>query len=309
MNCFEWYSCIIHALNKLINIKVNSARSVCNTLFKMFEMFNALFAFTLLIVYLTSSFEMHKLNDIVKNINEFVMSLTFVWESEKKNFSCNISIFFSNIIVIWSVSLHFNNKNWESFLNNWLSILTHFAKHHIDLSALFSSCICDLKCAHFACWMILFLWSLCFRYSFHAFSVLCVFHMIYSHLDFITIFEQFEFQKFFAQLDNFVKKVDFLTIFCNILITLHTLLFIIILLFKEWLDKRCICRYALNASVFIFFHNHQVEDCIEVVYKHSSVTIKRWFNSWCKLMHTLHLHVMNCIFSLLKTRLIVVNWL
>ena len=26
--------------------------------------------------------------------------------------------------------LHFNDKNWESFLNNWLSILTHFAKYY-----------------------------------------------------------------------------------------------------------------------------------------------------------------------------------
>ncbi len=98
-------------------------------------------------------------------------------------------------------------------------------------------------------------------------------------------------------------------IFCSILITSHILLFIIILLFKEWFNERCICRYALNASVFIFFHNHWVEDCTEVVYKQSSVTIERWFNSWCRSMCILHLHVMNCIFSLLKTKLIIVNWL
>ncbi len=237
------------------------------------------------------------------------MLLISVWESEEKNFSCNISIFFSNVIVIWSVLLRFNDENWESFLNSWLSILTHFAKHNIDLSASLNLCICDLRCAHFACWMILFLWSLCFRYSFYASSVLCIFHIICNHLDFITIFEQFEFQKFFAQLDNFVKKINFSMIFCNILITLHTLSFIIILLFKERFDERCICKYAFNASVFIFFHNHWVEDCTEVVCKQSSVIIKRWFNSWCKLMCILHLHVMNCIFSLLKTKSIVVNWL
>ena len=44
----------------------------------MFEMFNALSAFILLIVYLTSSSEMCKLNDTVKNINEFAMSLMFI---------------------------------------------------------------------------------------------------------------------------------------------------------------------------------------------------------------------------------------
>ena len=205
------------------------------------------------------------------------------------------------------MSLCFNDKNWESFLDNWLSILTHFAKHNINLSASLSSCIYDLKCARFACWMILFLWSLCFKYSFHASNVLCIFHMICNHLDFITIFKQFDIQKFFAWLDDFVKKIDFSIIFCSILITLHTLSFIIILLFKERFNERCIRRYALNASVFIFFHSHQVEDCTKVVCKHSFMTIKRWFNSWCKSMRTLHLHVINCIFSLLKTRLIVVN--
>ncbi len=309
LNCFEWYLCIIHALNKHVNIKISFAKSVCSALFEMSEMSDALSAFILLIVYLTSSSEMCKSNVTVKSINESVMLLTSVWESERKNLSCNILIFFLNVVVIWLVSLHFNDKNSESFLDSWLLILTYFAKHHIDLSASLSSCICDLKCAHFTCWIILFLWSLCFRYLFHAFNVLCVFHTICSHLDFITIFKQFEFQKFFAQLDDFVKRVNFSMIFCNILITLHILSFIIILLFKEWFNERCICRYALNASVFIFFHNHQVEDCTEVVCRHSSVTIKRWFNSWCKLMCTSHLHVMNCIFSLLKTRLIVVNWL
>ncbi len=198
LNCLEWYLCITHALNKLVSIKISSARLVCSTLFEMFEISDALSAFILLIICLTSSSEMCKSDDTVKNINELAMSLMFIWESEEKNFSCNISIFFSNIIVICSVSLYFNDENWESFLDSWLSILTHFAKHHIDLSASLSSCICDLKCARFTCWMILFLWSLCFRYLFHAFSMLCIFHTICSYLDFVTIFEQFEFQKFFA---------------------------------------------------------------------------------------------------------------
>ncbi len=309
LNCLKWYLYVTYALNKLISIKISSARFICNALFEMSEMFNALFAFILLIVYLTSFSEMCKSNDIVKNINEFAISLMFIWENERKNFSCNISIFFLNVVVICSMSLHFNDENWESFLNSWLSILTHFAKHYIDLNALLNSCICDLKCARFACWMILFLWSLCFRYSFHASNVLCIFHTIRSHLDFITIFEQFEFQKFFAWLDDFVKKINFSMISCNILITLHTLSFIIVLLFKERFNKRCICKYTLNSSVFIFFHNHWVEDCTEVVCRQSSVTIERWFNSWCRSMHILHLHVMNCIFSLLKTKSIVVNWL
>jgi len=173
------------------------------------------------------------------------------------------------------MSLRFNDKNWESFLDSWLLILTYFAKHHIDLSASLSLCICDLKCMHFACWMILFLWSLCFRYLFHTSSVLCIFHTIHSYLDFIIIFEQFKFQKFFTQFDDFVKRINFSMIFCNILITLHILSFIIILLFKEWFNERCICKYALNAFVFIFFYNYWVEDYTEVVYKQSSITIER----------------------------------
>ena len=120
--------------------------------------------------------------------------------------------------------------------------MIHFTKHHIDLSMLLSLCIYDLKCARFACWMILFLWSLCFRYSFHAFNMLCIFHIICNCLDFVIIFEQFKFQKFFAQLNDFVMKINFSMIFCNILITLHTLSFIIILLFKERFNERCICR-------------------------------------------------------------------
>ncbi len=98
-------------------------------------------------------------------------------------------------------------------------------------------------------------------------------------------------------------------IFCNVLITLHILSFIIILLFKKRFNEKCICKYTFNVSVFIFFHSHWVEDYTEVVYKQSFMTIERWFDSWCKSMHILHLHIMNCIFSLLKTKSIIVNWL
>jgi len=111
----------------------------------------------------------------------------------------------------------------------------------ISLASL-NSCICDLKCMHFVCWIILFLWSLCFRYSFYTSNVLCVFHIIHSHLDFIITSKQLWFQKSFAQFDDFVKKINFLMIFCNTLIILHTLSFIIVLLFKEHFKDKCICR-------------------------------------------------------------------
>ncbi len=68
-------------------------------------------------------------------------------------------------------------------------------------------------------------------------------------------------------------------------------------------------RLIFNTSVFIFFQSHQVKNCTEIVYKHSFVMIERWFDFWCRSIRILHLRVMNCIFSLLKTRSIVVNWL
>ncbi len=229
LNCFKEYLCVMHALNKLVSTEISFARLTWSTLFKISEVFDALSAFTHLIICFTSSFVMRELNETVRNMNDFAMSLTFAWEDEKKNFSRSISIFFLNVIVIWLMLLHFSDENRESFLNNWLSILAHFAKHHINLSALLNSCICNLKCVHFVCWMILFLWSLCFRYSFHAFNIFYVFHIICSHLDFITTSKQLWFQKSLAQFDNFVKRVNFLMIFCNTLIILHTLSFIIAL--------------------------------------------------------------------------------
>ena len=35
----------MHALNKLVNIKVNFVKLICNTLFEILNMFNALSAF------------------------------------------------------------------------------------------------------------------------------------------------------------------------------------------------------------------------------------------------------------------------
>ncbi len=128
----------------------------------------------------------------------------------KRTFLAVSRFFFSNVVVIWSMLLHFSDKNWESFLDSWLSILAHFAKHHINLNASLNSCICDLKCAHFICRMILFLWSLCFKYSFHASNVSCVFHMICSRLDFITTSKQlwFKFKIIKTVIIKFIKWIN-----------------------------------------------------------------------------------------------------
>ncbi len=170
-------------------------------------------------------------------LSEIWMILRCRWHSLEKmrerTFFAVSWFFFLNVVIIWLMLLHFSDKNWESFLDSWLSILAHFAKRHIDLNALLSSCIYVLKCAHFICWMILFLWSLCFRYSFHASNVSCIFHMICSYLDFITTSKQLWFQKSLTQFDDFVMKINFLIIFCNTLIILHTLSFIIVLLSRE----------------------------------------------------------------------------
>ena len=121
-------------------------------------------------------------------LSEIWMTLWCCWHSLKKmrerTFLTVSRFFFLNVVVIWLMLLHFNDENWESFLNSWLSILAHFANHHIDFSASLNSCICNLKCMHFICWMILFLWSLCFRYSFHTFNVFYIFHMICNQFDF-----------------------------------------------------------------------------------------------------------------------------
>jgi len=61
--------------------------------------------------------------------------------------------------------------------------------------------------------------------------------------------------------------------------------------------------------VFIFFQSQWIKNGTEIIYKFNSVTIERWFDLWCKSIRTLHLHIINCIFSLLKTKFIIVNWL
>jgi len=229
-------------LNKLVSTEISSVKSAWSALFEISETSDALFAFTRLIVRFISFSEMREFDDTVKDMNEFKMSLTSACESEEKNFSCSISIFSSNVVVMWSVSSRFSDENWESFLDSWLSILAHFAKRHIDFNASLSSCICDLKCVHFVCLMILFLWLLCFRYLFHASNVPCVFHMIRSHLDFVTTSKQLWFQKFLAWFDDFAQRVDFSMISCSTLMIFVVLSFISALLFREQSDKRCICR-------------------------------------------------------------------
>jgi len=64
-----------------------------------------------------------------------------IWEDDEKNFFRNIFVFSSNDSVMWLKSLLFNEENCESFLSNWLLILTHFAKRQIDFDSLFNSCI------------------------------------------------------------------------------------------------------------------------------------------------------------------------
>ncbi len=67
----------MHALNKLVSTEISSARLTLSALFKIFEVFDALSAFILLIVYLTSSSVMRELNETVRDMNDSAMSLTF----------------------------------------------------------------------------------------------------------------------------------------------------------------------------------------------------------------------------------------
>jgi len=69
-------------------------------LFEISKTSDALFAFTCLITYFISFSEMREFNDIVKDMNEFEMSLMFVYKNEEKNFSCSIMIFFSNVVIM-----------------------------------------------------------------------------------------------------------------------------------------------------------------------------------------------------------------
>jgi len=63
-------------------------------------MFDALSAFTYPIICFTSFFVMCELNETVRNMNDFVILLTFAWKDERKNFSRSILIFFLNVIII-----------------------------------------------------------------------------------------------------------------------------------------------------------------------------------------------------------------
>ncbi len=75
-------------------------KSAWSTLFEISETSDALFAFICLIAYFISFFEMREFDDTVKDMNEFEMSLTSAYESEEKNFSCSISIFSSNVVIM-----------------------------------------------------------------------------------------------------------------------------------------------------------------------------------------------------------------
>jgi len=63
-------------------------------------MSDALFIFTCLIAHFISFSEMRESDDTAKDMNESEMSLTSACENEEKNFSCSISIFSSNVVIM-----------------------------------------------------------------------------------------------------------------------------------------------------------------------------------------------------------------
>jgi len=63
-------------------------------------MSDALFAFTRLIAHFILFSEMREFDDTVKDMNESEMSLTSACKNEEKNFSCNILIFSSNVVIM-----------------------------------------------------------------------------------------------------------------------------------------------------------------------------------------------------------------
>ena len=129
LNCFEWYLWITHALNKLINIEVNSVKLAWSALFEILNASDALSTFTHWIIYLISFCNKTELNDTVNNINNLEISLMFAQNNDEKNFFYNIFVFSLNEFAMWSKLLLFSDENYESFLSNWLLILTHFTKH------------------------------------------------------------------------------------------------------------------------------------------------------------------------------------
>ncbi len=69
---------IMHALNKLVSTEISSVKFTWSTLFEISEASVALSAFTYLIICFTSSFVMRELNETVRDMNDFAMSLTFI---------------------------------------------------------------------------------------------------------------------------------------------------------------------------------------------------------------------------------------
>ena len=132
---------ITHALNRLISIKVSFIKLTWSALFEILNASDTLSTFTHCIICLISSCDKTELNDTVSNINDFKMLLMSVWEDDEKNFFRSIFIFSSNDSVMWLKSMLFNEKNCESFLSSWLSILIYFAKRQIDFDSLLNSCI------------------------------------------------------------------------------------------------------------------------------------------------------------------------
>ncbi len=85
---------------------------------------------------------------------------------------------------------------------------------------------------------------------------------------------------------------------CSTWVISATLSSIAVLSSRKRSTGRCILRWAFSASVFIFFHNRRVVSCTKDVRRHNFVAIERWSDSWCRLVLTSHLCIMNWIFSL-----------
>ena len=96
---------------------------------------------------------------------------------------------------------------------------------------------------------------------------------------------------------------------CSAWVISVTLSSIIVLSSRKRSMRKCILRWAFSASVFIFFHNRRVVNCMKNVRRHNFMTIERWSDFWCRLILILHLCIMNWIFLLSNARFIVVSWL
>jgi len=145
LNCFKWYLCIMHALNKLVSTEISFARLAWSTLFEIFEVSYALSAFTHLIVCFISSSVMRELNETVKDMNDSAMLLTFTWEDEKKNFSrselndCELLLLQSCFCIVtmlnsWT-SLSIRNDSW--ILNDFLMLYCRICRKDCFIIKLF----------------------------------------------------------------------------------------------------------------------------------------------------------------------------